>query len=270
MLTTGRIHGPIIASALACALLACAPGLAGARNCSAGNGCRGSSGGSRFSATIAERLLRWLFVWALVAGLLYWPMSADALPRTPWPAGGQVRVYNPTGWQNTMRVAADAWNRTGATPTIVFTSRDSGAYVVVEASTRKLEQRCDEDYRCDGFAERHERWGRITLRDADGDFDRHTSAASVRLAAHELGHILGLPHEIHDCALMNTDTGAQRCSSRMDFDNIRGPMRTDVTAAKRLYHRELRPRYQSKCALGVRQAAASGRFEGESRAASSA
>ena len=29
MLTTGRIHGPTIASALACALLACAPGLAG-------------------------------------------------------------------------------------------------------------------------------------------------------------------------------------------------------------------------------------------------
>ena len=92
----------------------------------------------------------------------------------------------------------------------------------------------------------------------------------MRLAAHELGHILGLPHEIHDCALMNTDTGAQRCSSRMDFDNIRGPMPTDITAAQRLYHRELRPRYQSKCALAVRQTAASSRFEGESRAASSA
>ena len=96
-------------------------------------------------------------------------MSADARPRAQWPADGQVRIYNPTGWQNTMRAAADAWNRTGVTPTIVFTSRHSGAYVVVEASSRKLEQRCDEDYRCDGFAERHERWGRITLRDADRD-----------------------------------------------------------------------------------------------------
>jgi hypothetical protein len=220
----------------------------------------GSAMGDRFSATIAERLLRWLFVWALAAGLLYWPMAADARPRTPWPALGQVRVYNPTGWQNTMRAAADAWNRTGATPTIVFTSRDSDADVVVEASSRKLEQRCDEDYRCDGFAERHGHWGRITLREADRDVDRHAFAASVRLAAHELGHVLGLPHEMHDCALMNTDMGAQRCSSRMDFGKIRGPMRTDITAAQRLYHRELSPCYQSECALGVRQTAA---FDGE-------
>jgi hypothetical protein len=220
----------------------------------------GSAGCDRSSATVAKRLLRWLLVWALTAGLLYWPMAADARPRADeWPAGGQVRVYNPTGWQKTMRAAADAWNRTGVTPTIVFTSRDSCADVVVEASSLKLEERCDEDYRCDGYAERDGHGGRITLRDADRDADRRASAASVRLAAHELGHILGLAHEFHDCALMNTDTGARRCSPRMDLDELRGPMPTDITAAERLYHRELSPRYQSACALGVRQAAACAR-----------
>jgi hypothetical protein len=213
----------------------------------------GSAECDRFSAIIAKRLLRWLFVLALAACLLYSPMSADARPPTRWPAGGQVRVYNPTGWQITMRAAADAWNRTGVTPTIVFTSRDSGAYVVVEASSRKLEQRCDEDYRCAGFAESDGHSGRITLPDADRDVDRRASAASVRLAAHELGHILGLAHEFDDCALMNTDTGERRCSALMDIDNLRGPMRTDITAAQRLYYRELSPCYQPQCALGVRQ-----------------
>ena len=87
----------------------------------------------------------------------------------------------------------------------------------------------------------------------------------MRLAAHELGHILGLPHEIHDCVLMNTDTGTRRCSPRMDLDNIRGPMRTDITAAQRLYQRELS--HQSACAPGVRQSAACVRSEGEARAA---
>jgi hypothetical protein len=220
--------------------------------------------------TIARRLIPWLFVWALAVGQLYEPMSADAHSRTPWPAGGQVRVYNPTGWQNTMREAADAWNRTGMTPTIVFTSRQSGADVVVEASSLKLDQRCDEDYRCDGVAERHGAWGRITLREADPDSDRHASAASVRLAAHELGHILGLPHDTHQCALMNTDTGAERCSRRTDFHNIRGPMRTDISAAQWLYERQLRPGDQAGSTLGVRQTAVSARVWGESRAAVSA
>jgi hypothetical protein len=218
-------------------------------------------------ATIAVRLLRWVFVCALVAVMLYSPMSADARPHTPWPTTGQVRVYNPTGWQNTMRAAAEAWNRTGVTPTIVFTSRASDATVVVEASSRMLEQRCNEDYRCDGFAERDGHSGRITLPDADRDSDRHPSAGWVRLVAHELGHILGLPHETHDCALMNTDTGNRRCSPRMDFDNIRGPMRTDITAAERLYYPEVS---RSQSAHGVRQTAACVRSDGESQAASSA
>ena len=101
-----------------------------------------------------RRILAPLAAIALFGSMMVLPGPADARPRTQSPADEQVRVYNPTGWQNTMRAAADAWNRTGVTPTIAFTSRHSGADVIVEASSRKLEQRCDEDYGCAGYAER--------------------------------------------------------------------------------------------------------------------
>src|SRR5262245_16389384 len=106
MLTTRRLYRPTIVSTLACALLAC-PSRLGARDRFAENCSRGRSGGSRRSAATAKRLVQTLLILALAAGLLYWPMSADARPQTPWPTDGQVRIYNPTGWQHTMRVASE-------------------------------------------------------------------------------------------------------------------------------------------------------------------
>ena len=127
----------------------------------------------------------------------------------PAPWVGEIRVYNPTGWQRNVRAAADAWNRTGVTPKFVFVHDARHAQVTVTASTEAVAARCTETYTCDAFARRHGRRGAIWLPTQVGE--EVLSPSLVRLIVHELGHVLGLRHEMHHCARMNTDTGARLC-----------------------------------------------------------
>jgi hypothetical protein len=185
----------------------------------------------------------------LLSSLLAFALGGPVLAHTgqPAPWAGQIRVYNPTGWQRNVRAAADAWNRTGVTPKFVFVHDARHAQVTVTASTEAVAARCDETYTCDAFAQRRGRRGAIWLPTQAGA--EVLSPPLVRLIVHELGHVLGLRHEMHACARMNTDTGARLCGVlRVPPDTYEcGPLRHDILAAERLYGARTDPSYRPWC-----------------------
>ena len=163
----------------------------------------------------------------------------------PWV--GEIRVHNPTGWQRNVRAAADAWNRTGVTPKFVFVHDARHAQVTVTASTEAVAARCRETYTCDAFARRNGRRGAIWLPTQVGA--EALSPSLVRLIVHELGHVLGLRHEMHHCARMNTDTGGRLCGApRVPSGTYPcGPLRRDILAAEQLYGNRTDPSYRPWC-----------------------
>jgi hypothetical protein len=173
------------------------------------------------------------------------PVLANTGQPTRWV--GEIRVYNPTGWQRSMRDAANAWNRTGVTPKFVFVHDARHAQVTVTASTEAVAARCDETYTCAAYAQRRGQTGAIWLPTQVGV--EVPSPWLVRLMVHELGHVLGLTHEKHHCARMNTDTGARLCVAlRPPPDSYEcGPLRHDIQAAERLYGDHADPAYRSWC-----------------------
>ena len=173
------------------------------------------------------------------------PVLAHSGRPAPW--AGEIRVYNPTGWQRSVRHAADAWNRTGVTPKFVFVHEARHAQVIVTASTEAVAARCRETYTCDAFAQRRGQRGAIWLPTHVGD--DVLSPALVRLIVHELGHVLGLSHEMHDCARMNTDTGSRLCGVlRVPYGTYAcGPLRRDIRAAERLYGDRADSSYRPWC-----------------------
>jgi hypothetical protein len=182
---------------------------------------------------------------SLLAFAVAGPVLAHSGQRAHWV--DEIRVYNPTGWQRNFRDAADAWNRTGVTPKFVFVHHARHAQVTVTASTEAVAARCDETYTCDAFAQRRGQHGAIWLPTQVGE--EMLSPALVRLIVHELGHVLGLRHEMHDCARMNTDTGARLCGAlRVPPDTYAcGPLQHDILAAERLYGTRTDPSYRPWC-----------------------
>jgi hypothetical protein len=189
--------------------------------------------------------LRLLLLSCLLAFAVGGPVLAHTGQRAQWV--GEIRVFNPTGWQRNFRAAADAWNRTGVTPKFVFVHHARRGQVTVTASTKAVAARCDETYPCDAVAQRRGRHGAIWLPTQVGEERR--SPALVRLIVHELGHVLGLRHEVHDCARMNTDTGARLCGAlRVPPDTYEcGPLQHDLLAAERLYGARPDPSYRAWC-----------------------
>jgi hypothetical protein len=183
---------------------------------------------------------RRLFLVALVATIGTAAAVAQAGRTQTWPRG-VVRVYDATGMERTVATAVARWNASGARVRFVTVASADRANVVLRVDDARLRRLCGVD--CLGFTS-------DIGRPSDDHSEVLLSAAlagrarplSVWVAAHELGHVLGLHHrQGQACSLMSEHAFDTRCSPSLDAETATPaqlacmPAPRDVEAAARLY-----------------------------------
>jgi hypothetical protein len=167
------------------------------------------------------------------------PGAASSSPRT-WDHG-VVRYYDASGMSRSVSTAAERWNESGASVRLQRIGSVRDADVVLKVDDRALRGLCGSD--CLGYTTSIGRpsTGQTTVLLAD-ELRGNPRPLSVWVAAHELGHVLGLEH--HDgraCSLMSPHAFDTRCAPSLAAEPPTPaqlacvPAPADVEAAAHLY-----------------------------------
>jgi hypothetical protein len=186
----------------------------------------------------ARRPLAFLAILASIGAP--WAVAEAGRTRT-WP-NGVVRVYDASGMRRTVATAIARWNASGAHVRVVTARSARSADVVLRVDDRRLRGLCGID--CLGFSSDIGRpsGGHQSEVLLSGALACTARPLSVWVAAHELGHVLGLHHRHgRACSLRSEHAFDTRCSPSLDAETATPeqlacvPAPADVKAAARLY-----------------------------------
>jgi reprolysin-like metallo-peptidase family M12B len=191
--------------------------------------------------TAARELLIGLLPAIALATVLWHvlPVSASSRIRT-WD-DGFVRYYDGSGMRRTVVTAAARWNASGARVRLHRVDDARDADVVLKVDDRALRGLCGSD--CLGYTTSigRPRHGQTTVLLA-GELRGNPRPLSVWVAAHELGHVLGLEHHGgRTCSLMSPHAFDTRCAPSLAAEPPTlaqlacVPAPADVQNAARLY-----------------------------------
>jgi hypothetical protein len=161
----------------------------------------------------------------------------------PWPK--DIKYYNQSSYDKTLKVAINQWRQTGIPVKFKEVYSEDKANLIINDNYQDLKNACNDKDLCVGYAQigyAKLRFKKSVLHIAPAinkNESRTIDIARIQTMIHEMGHILGLFHYQKDCSIMNLDSSCPKEENLQITDQGTyfqcGPWEHDVQEIRKLY-----------------------------------